>query len=178
MRIKEPLVKRAQLGDRDAFAALLEQNYDRIYRFAYRWCGHAQDAEEITQEVCIKLGRVMGSFRGESAFSSWLYRITLNVAKDYMRRSRHTRERTDHEEVLEYQPDQRAGPERALISRLILLCIEQLPEGIRETVLLVHAEGLNHRQAGETLACAEGTISWRLSEARKALTICLDKGAS
>ncbi len=171
----EALVERAQQGDRQAFAELLELHYERIYRFAFRWSGHRQDAEDIAQEVCIKLGRVIGSFRGESAFSSWLYRITMNVAKDHGRRRRPTHD--DPDQRLANLPAGGPDPEATLMGRLILRCIELLPEGLRMAVLMVYGEGCNHRQAGEVLECAEGTISWRLSEARRQLATCMEKEA-
>ncbi|MBF0369059.1 MAG: RNA polymerase sigma factor [Magnetococcales bacterium] len=172
----DKLAQQAQQGDQAAFASLLESHYERIHRLCYRWTGHTQDAEDLAQEVCITLARAITGYRGECAFATWVYRITLNTARDYHRsqKRRGERERGGADEATAADPA--PDPERALISRLILHCISLLPEPLRGAVLLVHAEGLNHRQAGETLECAEGTISWRLSEARKNLATCLEQG--
>ncbi|MBF0308293.1 MAG: RNA polymerase sigma factor [Magnetococcales bacterium] len=170
------LIHRARHGDRQAFGSLLERHYHQIYRLAYRCCGIREDAEEIAQEVCLKLVRSLGEFRGEAAFSTWLHGLTLNAARDYLRSRRTRWEREDDGLELDALPGTTLDPERHLLSRLILRCIALLPETLRSAVLLVHSEGLNHRQAGQALGCAEGTVSWRLSEARKRLSLCLDQG--
>ena len=74
------LVAGARAGDRDAFAALVERHYRFIFRVAFRWCGSEPDAEDIAQEVCIKLGRAIRNYRGSGAFTTWLYALTLNAA--------------------------------------------------------------------------------------------------
>ena len=73
-------------GDRDAFAELVVRHYDFIHRVAYRWCGGREDAEDIAQEVCARLGRSIRTFRGDGALTTWLYALTLNVARDFGRR--------------------------------------------------------------------------------------------
>lgn len=171
----EALVQRARQGDREAFATLVERHYPRIYRLAFRWLGHAQDAEDVAQEVCVKLARAIHAFRGECAFGSWVHGITLNTLRDRAG----TRQGVElpledyHAETIAAPgPD----PEQGLLGALIRRCIRLLPQALRMAVLLVHGEGLTHREAGVALACAEGTISWRLSEARKRLAHCLDQG--
>ncbi len=167
------LALQAKQGDREAFARLLSAHYERIYRLAFRWTGQRQDAEDVAQEVCIKLGRAIDGFRGDAAFSTWVHGITLNALKDWSRKhQRQQQEVVDPD--LETQPDPAADPERALLGRLIRRCIALLPEPLRAAVLLVHAEGLNHREAGAALDCAEGTVSWRLNQARQQLTTCLE----
>ncbi|MBF0189346.1 MAG: RNA polymerase sigma factor [Magnetococcales bacterium] len=170
------LVDDARSGDRDAFARLLESHYDRIHQLAWRWCRNRHDAEEITQEVCIKLVSAIHDFRGEAAFSSWLYRVTLNTASDYSRRSKRRRDREEESVQACDSGISQATQEDALHARLIRLCLTRLPDMLRRAVLLVHGEGLSHRKAGDVLECAEGTVSWRLSEARKRLNDCLTQG--
>ena len=82
------LIEKAASGDRQAFAALVAGRYDFIHAVAWRWCGERQDAEDVAQEVCIKLASAIRGFRGTSRFSTWLYTITLNVARDHMRKRR------------------------------------------------------------------------------------------
>src|SRR5688572_6774080 len=79
------LIARAKRGDRAAFAQLVAANYDFIFRVAAKWSGRRGEAEDIAQEVCVKLASVLGQFDGRSAFTSWLYRVTLNVVRDHQR---------------------------------------------------------------------------------------------
>ena len=77
------LIKQAQNGDRGAFDSLLRAHYDAMYRMAFKWCGNKADAEDITQNACIKLARSIGTFRFQSEFATWLYRLVINTAKDW-----------------------------------------------------------------------------------------------
>ncbi|RVC11890.1 RNA polymerase sigma factor, partial [Mesorhizobium sp. M7A.F.Ca.AU.001.01.1.1] len=81
------LIGRAKGGDRRAFSTLLERHYDFVYRAAYRWCGRKADAEDIAQEVCVRLGKAIRDYRGGGAFTTWLYSVTMNAARDVMRKS-------------------------------------------------------------------------------------------
>ena len=79
--VTRALVVRAQNGDAEAFGELIEDHYDMIHRTAWKWCGNRADAEDIAQDVCVKLGSAIAGFNGRSAFSSWVYRITLNAVR-------------------------------------------------------------------------------------------------
>ena len=81
------LIGRARDGDRQAFGELVERHYDFVYRVACRWCGRKADAEDIAQEVCARLGRAIRDYRGGGAFTTWLYAMTLNAARDMMRKT-------------------------------------------------------------------------------------------
>ena len=81
------LIVRAKGGDRGAFSTLLERHYDFVYRAAYRWCGKKADAEDIAQEVCVRLGKAIRDYRGGGAFTTWLYSVTMNAARDMMRKT-------------------------------------------------------------------------------------------
>ncbi|MBF0357239.1 MAG: RNA polymerase sigma factor [Magnetococcales bacterium] len=170
------LVELAQNGDRAAFSTLLERHYSAIYKLAYRWSGLKEDAEEVAQDVCVKLAGAINGYRGEAAFSSWLYGITLNAARDFHRKKTSRDQREDTAWDLDQFQAASGNPENSLFASMIRRCIALLPDSLRMAVLLVHGEGFNHLQAGEAQQCAEGTISWRLSEARKHLTTCLDMG--
>ncbi|MBF0448927.1 MAG: RNA polymerase sigma factor [Magnetococcales bacterium] len=169
-------VEQAKAGNKTAFSELLNHHYDLIFRLCYRWTNHTQDAEDLAQEVCVMLAHGLEGFRGEAAFSSWVYQIVLNSARDFHRRKKRQDNREQSGVDLSNLADQTPDAHRTLFSKLILRCITRLPDALRSAVLLVHGEGLNHRQAGEIMACAEGTISWRLSEARKNLNHCLNQG--
>lgn len=173
----EALVRAAQAGDPDAFEALLEAHYDTLYRFAYKWSGNATDAEDITQQACMKLARALSSYRFEAAFTSWLYRVVVNCARDWQRaQARHAGEAIDTLALQEVPATAEDGVERQAQARQLLLRLDQLPDGIRETLLLVHAEGLNHREAAEVLGVKESTVSWRLHEFRKSYRLALEEG--
>lgn len=164
----ERLITRAQQGDSQAFAALLAEHYDQMFRFAYRFTGNRSDAEDITQNACLKLARSLGQFRFEAAFSSWLYRLVINCAKDwYKSQPRHRQQTT------QYTGDEiQAGDdnsEAAVYLRQVLAQLNQLAEGFSETALLVHGEGLSHAEAATILGIKEATVSWRLHEIRKHL---------
>src|SRR3990170_3602343 len=81
------LIGLAQEGDRAAFGRLVERHYDFVYRVAWRWSGRKADAEDIAQEVCARLGRAIPGYRGGGAFTTWLYAMTMNAARDVMRKT-------------------------------------------------------------------------------------------
>ena len=84
------LVEKTNRGDSAAFAALLERHYDLIYRLAYRMLGNQQDAEDITQDVCVALPQKLRKFKGHSKLTTWLYQVTVNTCRDFLRRSTNT----------------------------------------------------------------------------------------
>lgn len=181
------LIGRARKGDRDAFERLVEGNYMLIYRVAYRYLGSREDAEDVTQEVCIKLARVISSYKGVSSFRTWLYSIVVNASKDYIRK--HSIRRR-HEGCMAPSP---AGATDALSTVVtapphagppvhvsgcdetgdrqadVLSAIRGLPEKYRDALVLVHYEDMSHKEAALVLKCAESTVSWRVHEARKKL---------
>lgn len=168
------LIRRAQAGSADAFESLLEARYDTLYRFAFKWCGNKADAEDVAQQACIKLARSLSQFRFESQFSSWLYRLVINCAKDWQKsQSRHeTNEpRVDEDENAEdhLSPGVSNPAENHIYLQQILILLGNLAEGFKETALLVHAEGLSHAEAADILGVKESTISWRLHEIRRHL---------
>ena len=166
---EQALIKQAQGGDAAAFEALLNKYYNTIYRFAYRWCGNATEAEDIAQNACIKLAASIKSFRFESAFSSWLYRLVINCAKDWARSQKHFQNQVEPVETEE--PNYSPQPEHNVLLTQILKLLGELAEGFKEAVLLVHGEGLTHAEAANVLQIKESTVSWRLHEVRKHLQL-------
>ena len=158
----------AARGDRNAFAELVERHYDYIFRIACKWSGKRSDAEDIAQDVCIKLATAIRSFDGRSAFTSWLYKVTLNAVRDMQRaRSRRGRHIDRYAEVApdEELPDQ----EDATAMKEIWAAVRRLPDQQRDAVLLVYAEDMSHAHAGEIMGCKETTVSWHIHEAKKTL---------
>jgi RNA polymerase sigma-70 factor (ECF subfamily) len=141
-----------------------------VYRFAFKWCRSREDAEDITQEVFIKLAGKLHLFDHRSRFTSWLYRLTINCAKDYMRKSsrwssRRLADPLENGQVASANP----GPENNVLARNINQAIDELPSKLKETMLLVYAEGKNHKEAAEIIGCAETTVSWRIFKAKRIL---------
>lgn len=168
----EALVVRARNGDPEAFAELIEDHYDRIYRTAWRWCGHRDDAEDIAQDVCVKLGRAIAGFDGRSAFSSWVYRITLNAVRDWQRAGqRRGRNATAYAEIA--PSEQQAEQEEAATNSQLWEAVRGLPEKQRDAVLLVYAEELSHAEAAAIMGIKEATVSFHVHEARKTLRVLL-----
>ncbi len=164
----DALAVRARNGDADAFAELVERHYDAIYRTAWRWCGNRSDAEDVAQEVCIKLGTAIAGFDGRSAFSSWLYRITINAVRDMQRagarRSRHA------DRYAELAPSEQAAEQEASATgRQLWAAVRQLPDQQRDAVLLVYAEELSHADAARVMGIREATVSYHVHAARKTL---------
>ena len=164
------LIGRARDGDRDAFGRLVERHYDFIYRVAWRWAGNRADAEDIAQDVCVRLGKAIRSYRGGGAFTTWLYAMTLNAARDLQAQDR-ARERQDRSLRRACAGFGRRGHEPAPDdpAERLWAAVRTLPDKQREAVLLVYGEGLSHAAAADAMACAEATVSWHIHEAKKRL---------
>lgn len=164
----DDLVNRAAGGDRAAFAALINAHYDFIFRTAYKWCGNRADAEDVAQDVCIKLASALKSFDGRAAFRSWLYRIVLNAVRDGQRQGvRRARQVDALSEITaaEIAPEQ----ESAVAQSQLWEAVRRLPEKSCDAMLLVYAEQRSHAEAAEIMGVKESTVSWYVHEAKKAL---------
>lgn len=163
------LIRRVGEGDSRAFHQLLDAHYSIIYRMAYRFCGTQSDAEDVTQMTCMKLAQAIGKYDGRSAFTTWLYQVVLNTARDWQRsQGRHQRGAIDIGIVENTLPTSE-NIEKSMEVQQQLDAVRALPDAEREAIWLVFAEGLSHKQAADILGCAEGTISYRIFEARKKL---------
>lgn len=171
------LAARAAAGDRRAFGLLLERHYDRIYRLAWRWCGARDRAEDIAQDVCVKLAQAIGTFRGEAAFSTWLHRLAYTTTVDALRASQRIVP-LDPSQVMALA-DTAAGPtpEDEVSGRELWRAVRALPPQQRDAVLLVYGEDMSHAEAARVMDCTEKTVSWHLHEARKRLRSILDSAA-
>ncbi|MDI6026850.1 RNA polymerase sigma factor [Corticibacterium sp. UT-5YL-CI-8] len=162
------LIGRARNGDRMAFGALVERHYGFIHRVAFRWCGRKADAEDIAQEVCVRLGKAIRDYRGGGAFTTWLYAMTMNAARDLMRKSARESLKTQAFGVHALISGEAQEEPDDLADRL-WLAVRQLPDKQREAVVLVYGEGLSHAAAADAMAVAEATVSWHIHEAKKRL---------
>lgn len=166
------LIGKAQDGDGEAFGMLVERHYAFIHRVAWRWSGRGAEAEDIAQEVCVRLGRAIRSYRGGGAFTTWLYAVTMNAARDVMRKSAREAARTEAFGV--HALVERQGPQDADDRPdLLWQAVRELPARQRDAVLLVYGEELSHAQAAEIMACAEATVSWHIHEAKKRLKVLM-----
>ena len=173
------LIKKAQSGDAVAFEELVSSHYDTIYQIAYSWLADSQDAQDVAQEVCVKLGKSIQNFKFKSKFSTWLYRVTLNTAKDYsIKRKKHDSiEELSSADNLEIES--RGGDEESQLHKEeyeeLWLLVRQLPTKQTDSVLLVYSQGMNHAQAAEVMQCAEATVSWYIHQAKKKLKKLIEK---
>lgn len=163
------LLQQALAGDGQAFESLVRNHYEMVYRCAFRFCGHKEDAEDIAQEVFLKVAKKLGSYDGRASFSSWLYRITMNTGKDLFRKQAKART-VPYENGVHGQAQTSGNPGGG---EDILRAMQQLPEGLRQTMALVYGEELSHRQAATILGCAETTVSWRVFQAKRQLKALL-----
>lgn len=163
------LVAKAVSGDTRAFSALLERHYDLIFRLAFRTLTNQQDAEDITQDICVSLPRKLTSFQGSAQFTTWLYQVTLNACRDFRRRMARTRKtHSEYGEISALRDED--SRQRQKDAQWAYYAIDTLGEPLRETALLVVAEGLNHAQVGEIQGIKESTVSWRMLKIREKLS--------
>lgn len=169
---EQTLIPRILSGDRVAARILYDRHASRVHSLAFRVCGDEELACDLVQDVFVKAFAQLNTFRGESAFSTWLHRITLTTSLNQMRKVRRIRA---HEERMDDDPQYTANESRAdpdLRTRLHA-AIDALPEGLRLAVILHDVEGYTHREIGEMLGIAEGTSKARLFEARGNLRVVL-----
>jgi RNA polymerase sigma-70 factor, ECF subfamily len=166
------LVARCRAGDSDAFEALYREHSPRLFALARRMTGSPHESEDLLQEIFLQVHRKLDSYRGESALSTWLYRLAVRQCLDFLR-SRQGRMRAASSELDEdghYMPSTRETPgARIDIER----AVARLPEGCRVAFVLHDIEGLEHRQISEMLGVSEGTSKSQVFKARTKLRAML-----
>ena len=168
------LALRAGGGDAAAFEALLERHYDSIFRIALRYCGMREDAEDLAQDICTSLAKKLRSFRGQAKFTTWLYRVVVNGAHDMQRKQSNAfRLNQDYSEISELERGADADSAREL--GWLYETLNEVGGDLRDTAILVLAEGLSHGEAAEILQIKEATVSWRMHELRKKLKAIADQ---
>ena len=169
------LVDAAKAGDRGAFAALVTRYRKRIFALALHITRSASEADDITQDVFLKAYRALPQFEGRSQFFTWVYRMTvnrsLNVRRDRARRGENVLD--DPRLELAIAVDARSDPGREAELRQtyarLLRALDALPVDMRTTVILVSLQGLSHGEVAVVQKVSEGTIAWRMHEARRRL---------
>jgi len=173
------LIDRARGGDTDAFGLLVRRHQRRIYRLAAHMLRNASEAEDVTQDVFVRAFQALDRFDGRSEPFTWLYRIAVNLSLNQIR-SKKTRGRTtggDDPRMLSVLAETKAGmssdpaedSENRQIAEALYSGVDKLSESLRTTLILVCVDGLSHEDAAQVLGCPEGTIAWRVHEARRKL---------
>jgi RNA polymerase sigma-70 factor (ECF subfamily) len=163
------LITRCQAGDVEAFETLYRQHAARLYTLACRMAGSPEDGEDLLQEIFLQAYRKLGSFKGDSAVGTWLYRLALNHCLDYVRsRQAKMSKVTDTLDAdTSFEPTARRDTP---IARLDLeRAVERLPQGCREAFVLHDVEGFDHKEVGRLLGIAEGTSKSQVFKARMKL---------
>jgi RNA polymerase sigma-70 factor, ECF subfamily len=176
--VKEPVdqgqVEKAASGCPAALAALIEAHYEAIYRMAWRLIGTREEAQDVAQDVCVKLASAVGSFRSGAEFSTWLYRVAYNTAIDHIRARERLRRGERPDVAVLFEGRSAACAETTMAGHELWSEVRRLPPQQRDAVILVYAEDLTHAEAAAIMACTEKTVSWHLHEARKRLRARLD----
>jgi len=167
------LIRKAQAGDEEAFATLVDTWHPRILRWATGLLDDADDADDIAQQVLVRLYGKLSSFRGAARFSTWLYQITMNATRDAMRRRRRRVRALDRMRVLE-PPLETADPvaeplDRADLVRRAREALSTLPDRQRAVLDLVDLQGLAPHEAATLIGIAPATARVHLLRARRAL---------
>jgi len=166
------LVARAQHGDEEAFSALFEMHKRRVYSLCLRMTGNTAEAEDLTQEAFLQLFRKISTFRGESAFSTWLHRLAVNVVLMHLRKKGLLQVSLDEVDSSQGEPVKRdyGGQDRRLrgsIDRISLSrAIADLPPGYRTVFVLHDVEGYEHNEIAEIMNCSVGNSKSQLHKAR------------
>lgn len=162
------LIRKAQKGNSEAFEWLYQRHVRRIYALCLRMVSDPSRAEDLTQDVFVRLWKQLGSFRHESAFTTWMHRLAVNVVVSDIRSTKRRDSRVVHtdtledfeREVKEAMPETRMDLEKAIAA---------LPAGAKEMLVLHDIEGYRYREIAEMLEVAEGTVKSQISRARRLL---------
>src|SRR5882724_12741924 len=166
------LVARAQAGDGQAFATLFEQHKKRVYSLCLLMTGDIADAEDLTQDAFIQVFRKLGTFRGDSAFSTWLYRVAVNTVLMSLRRRKPKQVSLDEPVCIDHsmvpRDFGRNDPELSgTVDRIALIrAIKELPEGYRRIFILHEVEGYQHHEIAAMLRCSVGNSKSQLHKAK------------
>lgn len=178
--IDQRIVQRIQSGDQKAFALLVSKYQRKLMRLVSRFVRDSAEAEDVVQEAFIKAYRALPQFRGDSAFYTWLYRIGINTAKNYLvtqRRRAPTSTDADAQEAETFDEADNLRdintPESLLATKQIAETVNQamqaLPEELRVAITLREMEGLSYEEIADVMGCPIGTVRSRIFRAREAI---------
>ncbi len=175
----QALVKRVQAGDKTAYDALIRKYQHKIIKLISRYVHDQEAAQDVAQEAFLKAYRGLNRFRGDSAFYTWLYRIAINTAKNYLvaqgRRSPESEVDSQQAEYFEGVSalKENATPERQLlrdeIESTVYRAIKELPDDLKTAITLRELEGMSYEQIAQAMDCPIGTVRSRIFRAREAI---------
>lgn len=177
------LVARCRDGDRDAYRLLVERYQRRVYGIAIGVLKNPEDAMDVTQDVFVKVYKNLGSFKGDSSFYTWLYRVCVNLCIDHVRKAKRARSVEYDDGIARDDGGEDAAPlvadtahmhpgkaaERSQLRDAIAAALDQLSENHRTIIILREVEGLSYEEIAEAMECHVGTVMSRLHHARKNL---------
>ena len=177
------IIERVNSGETSAFDLLVIDNQDKVYSIALRMTGNEEDACDMAQEAFLRAYSSLGSFRGDSRFSVWLFRLTTNICIDFLRKQKKYRQSSltyinENDEAAELElPDMRYSPESELekqqLREAIDSAMDELSPEYRQILLLREVGGLDYEEIGRELALEDGTVKSRLHRARRRLAAIL-----
>jgi RNA polymerase sigma-70 factor, ECF subfamily len=178
----EALVARAKAGDLVALEELFNRYRNQVFSLAYRMTGSPSDAEDLCQEIFLQVMRKVGSFEGRSSFSTWLYRVSMNRSRDYLRRKKRSPELLSQEGDPPEQHEPHAatsgGLENIAIAseaqRLVQEALMELPVSLRAPLVLHELEGMQYHEVASLLKLPVGTVKSRIFRARIKLAEILE----
>ncbi len=175
------LVAQARKGDREAFSELVRRYYERIYGTIYSLVGDRDDAEDLAQEAFLKAYRSLSSFRSQSRFYTWIYRIGVNCCLDWMKSRNRRRDVSLEREpwgpdgIFRHPQASDAGVLRKELQAILEQAMEALPVEYRATLVLREIDGLAYDEIAYALGCSVGTVKSRLFRSRAKLREVLEK---
>jgi len=177
--VDQVIVRRVQAGDKAAFNLLVRKYQYKVANLVSRYVYDSSEVEDVTQDVFIKAYRALGGFRGESAFYTWLYRIAINTAKNFLvaqsRRPPNTDVDAQDAEIVDAGVGLRdiGTPESNVLTKelaqRVTRAVEQLPEDLRTAIMLREMEGLSYEEIAMVMDCPIGTVRSRIFRAREAI---------
>ena len=185
---EQELVARAKAGDDNAFAQLMQDNETRIYNLTLRMTGNPEDAMDLAQEAFLNAWRGLKFFKGDSAFSTWVYRLASNACIDFLRRKKRRQDidlsmPTDEEDDSQPDiPDERFLPERELerqeLRQAVADGLKQLSDEHRQVLVMREINGLSYQEIADVLDLEAGTVKSRIARARNSLRKILLKSGN
>ena len=178
-KVDQLLVERVQKGDKRAFDLLIQKYQHRIVSLVTRYVSDSTEAQDVAQEAFIKAYRAIGRFRGDSAFYTWLYRIAINTAKNWIVAKNRRPPASDIDAVdaeqygISTKLRETSTPENELlreeIERTVFGTIAELPEDLRTAIMLRELDGMSYEEIATTMECPIGTVRSRIFRAREAI---------
>lgn len=177
---EQELVQRAKQGDENAFAQLMRENETRIYNLTLRMTGNEQDALDLAQEAFFNAWKGLKFFKGDSAFSTWVYRLASNACIDHLRRKKRRQDISAPMPTVDEEddrppdiPDERYAPEQVLerkqMREAVTEGLSRLSEEHRQVLVMRELDGLSYQEIGQLLGLEAGTVKSRIARARLSL---------